>query len=266
MTTLFNLYYIILMKRKQFEQISTEFDSSDYPTDILYSFDCPICGAASTLSFGYISQNLINNVYHKNIINHDEFEVEWLKSSAAVKLKCTACDAVTIMLCKGRMERTYRETHDGRNVIDILTPIFFYPPLQIIHIPLTYSSELQSDFEESFSLFWSDAKSCANKIRVAIERFLDYLNIGNPNDMIHARLSTIESTRPDIYKPLMTIKFFGNEGSHRNDTFITKGDLLDAYEIIEPMLYEYSEEKKEKERKEQEALKRLSLKYDKSAK
>ena len=250
------------VNRKQFEQ-TFPFDPT-VPSDDIYHFDCPICNAHNTLSFGNIKTY---NTYPKDLTKEEEFDVDWLSVSFCEPLKCSACDGITIMVGRGDVDRPYEVVpYDGRNVIEQCTPLYFYPPLKIIYIPLSYSSELVRDFEASFSLFWSDHKSCANKIRIAIERFLDYLDIGDPNDMINKRLLTIKSTRPEIYDPLTTIKFLGNEGSHRNDTFITNVDLLDAYEIIEPMLYEYSEEKKEKERKKQEALKRLSSKYHESKK
>ncbi len=82
----------------------------------------------------------------------------------------------------------------------------------------------------SFGLYWFDESACANKIRTSVEI------------LKHAIGATQLEKRPsfkEINKLLESLLEIGNNGSHTTGKDITQADLLDAYDVLNSILYEY---------------------------
>jgi len=60
---------------------------------------------------------------------------------------------------------------------DILVPKGIYPAPPIITVPTATSRAVAVELDAAFALFWVDLSSCANKIRVSLERLLDSLGL-----------------------------------------------------------------------------------------
>ncbi len=118
--------------------------------------------------------------------------------------------------------------------------------------------EIMKALTSSFELFWKDSGSCGNKIRVALERFMDLhkipikkLNKNGKNSLadLHWRIEEfgkIENGKfSSVSDHLMSLKLLGNKGSHKGS--VKQSDLLDAYDIIEDAFFEiYEKENKQR--------------------
>ncbi|MCM0666386.1 DUF4145 domain-containing protein [Flavobacterium tyrosinilyticum] len=135
-------------------------------------------------------------------------------------------------------------------------PKYFFPPLKIIEISQKVKKEVAEQLNLSFSHFFNDLSSCANRIRNSIELILDDLEApkkyrdAKTNKLkafrtLHHRIENYQKKTKNkkIANLLFAIKIIGNEGSHIGD--ITLDDVLDAYEFLESIL-DFVYDKKEK--------------------
>ncbi|MCP9760666.1 DUF4145 domain-containing protein [Aquitalea sp. S1-19] len=166
--------------------------------------------------------------------------------------KCSSCGEVSIALGNGRGQLDY-DTGECYSIYQIKS---FYPAPPILRIPPSMDhSQLMAVLQQSFSLYWLDEASCANKIRLAVELLLDVIeppiqrrSIGVKGRALnlHQRLELLGKTDEGLMQRLLAIKWLGNAGSH--ESAISRSDLLDAYTILEHVLYErFEREHKEKE-------------------
>lgn len=82
----------------------------------------------------------------------------------------------------------------------------------------------------SFGLYWFDASACANKIRTSVEILKHAMGVSQ----LEKRPSFKE-----INELLESLLDIGNNGSHTTGKDITQADLLDAYDVLNSILYEY---------------------------
>jgi hypothetical protein len=133
---------------------------------------------------------------------------------------------------------------DGEYVetlLKIYHPKFFFPNLRMFPLTDEVPKNIAKLIDESFSLYFLDNNSCANKIRVTIEYILDDLKAPikrktrrgkiEPISSLHQRIQHFSKKKPKICRLLLALKIIGNEGSHTIDT--TNDDVLTAFEILE---------------------------------
>ncbi len=121
---------------------------------------------------------------------------------------------------------------------------FLHPSPYIFPIPNACPEIIASEVRRAFSLFWFDANSSGNRIRVSIELLLDHLRVKKRTKGNHKyhllslndRIIEFHPTNPDIGEKLLAIKWIGNYGSHTQK--ISKENLLDDFELIQYVLEE----------------------------
>lgn len=123
-------------------------------------------------------------------------------------------------------------------------PKFFYPNLKIIALPKEVSENVAEQINLSFSHYFHDLSSCANRIRNGIELILDDLNAskwrktnaGNKQvfKTLDSRIEHYGKRNKKISDRLLALKIIGNEGSHIG--LVESDDILDAYEILEELI------------------------------
>jgi len=133
---------------------------------------------------------------------------------------------------------------DGEYVektLKIYHPKFFFPNLRMFALTEDIPKNIVKLIDQSFSLYFVDNNSCANKIRITIEYILDDLKAPTkrktrkgkietiPN--LHQRIQHFSKKKPKVCRLLLALKIIGNEGSHSTDT--TVDDVLTALEILE---------------------------------
>lgn len=131
-----------------------------------------------------------------------------------------------------------------------VTPLFFYPPLDLIPIDSQkyegVPSEIKEMLRSSSILFWVDQKACANRLRQVVEGLLDLGDVEEAPDL-YTRIEKIINTDLARFKNnLQSVRIIGNNGSHRSynlrqpkplDTFqISEDDLVHAFNVIDVLL------------------------------
>lgn len=144
------------------------------------------------------------------------------------------------------------EYHDG--YITEYEPKFFLPNLNLINLPKSLPKTVEEEIKLSFSHYFNDLSSCANRIRNSIEYILDDLKApkkfkNNKNKFqvftkLHNRILHYKKYKnKKIANLLLAIKIIGNEGSHIGN--VTIEDILDAYEFLEKIInFAYSNDEK----------------------
>ena len=126
----------------------------------------------------------------------------------------------------------------------IYHPKFFFPNLKIIALPKVIPENVAEQINLSFSHYFNDLSSCANRIRNGIELILDDLNAPKWRKTnagkkqvfknLHSRIEHYGNRNKNIADHLLALKIIGNEGSHIGQ--IESNDILDAYEILEQLI------------------------------
>lgn len=160
--------------------------------------------------------------------------------------QCSDSICGDVVAFTGLMKKDYEipsETDEGNPSIEYATfyePKFFFPNLRLFILPDEITKSIKDQIDLSFSLFFCDLSSCANKIRVTIEMILDdikaprYRMIKKKKKrqplILHERIENYKKTNKTVSELMLAIKFIGNEGSHKGTLEVN--DILDAYEIL----------------------------------
>jgi hypothetical protein len=214
------------------------FKDSKYP-EIL----CPVCnkGQIIPIKESFCHEETSDTSFDKA---NEDWSPEFIEFRFSMMLKCSYNKCQDIVVCIG----TGHNEHDMENDptfgwIDVFTPIYtpkyFIPSLHLIHIKDRFPLELTKELKISFSHFFSDLSSCANKIRVCIEILMDCFCIKKTEIIkrkrrklsLHSRILEYKKTNPEIAEYLLAIKWIGNPGSHFDQLSID--DVLDAYDILD---------------------------------
>lgn len=136
-----------------------------------------------------------------------------------------------------------------------------YPAPPIITWPDKLNKTTAEHLRAAFGLFWSDRGSCANRLRIFVEVFLDDLQV--PRDGLKRnkrqgkfdlseRIDALDAARRGHSKALTALRHVGNAGSHEGDADFE--DLLDCFELLEDVLIELIDERRAKLEAKADAL------------
>ena len=115
---------------------------------------------------------------------------------------------------------------------DALVPKGIYPAPPIITVPAATPRAVVVELDAAFSLFWVDLSSCANKIRVSLERLLD--SLGLPDLPLAKRIEAAQSADKLQSEVFHALREVGNVGSHGSG--VRREVVLTAFEIYEHQL------------------------------
>lgn len=126
---------------------------------------------------------------------------------------------------------------------------YCFPAPRMIAIPDKCPKEVNIELDAAFALYWSQPAASAGRLRVALELLLNHQGVkkrkrdgGKNKDLsLHARLELFAQSNPATAAQLMALKSLGNSGAHEGS--ISKGDLLDAFEVLEHALGEIIEQR-----------------------
>ncbi|MGY8625636.1 DUF4145 domain-containing protein [Chromobacterium violaceum] len=161
-------------------------------------------------------------------------------------LRCDKCGECAMIAGDGFLDHS-GDPEDGSlatKYVPFLRVRSFYPAPPIINLPVEVKeTDFDSAVKQAFTLFWVDEASCANKIRLAVEYFLEFPpysvsreRVGGGYKRLNGRLQEIIDSHPDAYQRLMALKWLGNTGSH--EAVVERRDLVDAFEVLDFMLNE----------------------------
>ncbi len=125
-------------------------------------------------------------------------------------------------------------------------PKFFFPNLEIFEIPTKCPKRVTDALNESFKLYFSSPKACANQARIALEELLNSLKVkkvfktkkGTLKKLnLHERIESLEGNYSEFKNLIKAIKWLGNAGSHSKGE-LNYQNLLEAYEMFDHVLSE----------------------------
>lgn len=144
---------------------------------------CPTCfnGHLEAIDSNLIIKETEESSKGKNDYE-DVWDPCWTEYRFTLALKCSDRDCKDFVICIGigNVEETlvYNDDFGPYDSYDIcLYPKYFIPELKIIPIKDVYPETLNQELLKSFSHFFSDLSSCANKIRQCVEILMDELKV-----------------------------------------------------------------------------------------
>jgi hypothetical protein len=215
---------------------------------------CPTCergvlsGERGSFSFHEIKES---RDAHKN----EDWDPDWIVYAYSCTFLCTnpQCQEVVASVGTGGVDvdPQYDEKGELKELkhYDYFQPKYFYPHLNIFKLPENTPANIKKEVHNSFELFFASPSSSLNHIRIALELILDFLKI-NRFKLIrkkriyispHERIRLIPDTYRDFQDLFFAIKWLGNTGSHSHN--ITIDDVMDAYDILEIILFELFEKR-----------------------
>lgn len=177
----------------------------------------------------------------------DAWEPDWIEERFSCLLKCKNDKCLEVVSLVGRTHHARQEDWERQEIYYSrqYEPKAFYPAVPIFRIPENCPQAIVEELTASFSLYWSDIGSSANRLRRATEAFLTKQKIpkttlGRNRKRIRLNLQTrIEkySTKDNITSDyLLAVKWLGNEASHHGVADVSRNDLLDAFQIFEQVI------------------------------
>jgi hypothetical protein len=213
------------------------------------SWICPTC-KTGILKGDKKSIKAYESIESKSVHSHEAWEPDWINGAFVGILNCSNSDCGEAVSILGKMNYVEGQEYDYEldrldfHYQEELTPLQLYPTISIFQIQEEVPDKIKNIIMNSFSLYWLDLSSCANKIRTAAEYIMDdrkvpktFLSKGKrKGHSLHKRIELFSKTNQEVAELLMAIKWIGNTGSHQFDN-LTKDDILDSFEILEQVTF-----------------------------
>jgi hypothetical protein len=217
---------------------------------------CPACGegALAVVKDSFRVEETANS---KKYYGHSDWEPDWVEQQFSILFRCNRCKEPVFAVGNTQLVEDFDEEH-GWVFNTAIVPQFFVPAVPLIVAPKNCPKEIADEVLNASSLYWSSPPSAGNRIRVGVERLMDYVKIpkkgktkkGKFQDLtLHARIERYSKKNPEVGEKLLAIKWLGNSGSHSDA--LQQSDVLDAFELLCYTLEEILEGKSSR-------LKRLS--------
>jgi hypothetical protein len=172
-----------------------------------------------------------------------DWDSEWITYTFSGVLRCSNKKCHDFVAFGGTGRHLPGDQYDAEKKkwvdtsMDIYSPKYFVPVTHVFDINKKCPSDIADEIVAAFALLWNDVNACANKIRSVIELILTEQGvekkIGNGKFIgLHKRLNSFKLLQPEIADFFTAIKFIGNDGSHSGEE-ITRGDVLNAFELLE---------------------------------
>jgi len=211
-------------------------------------YNCPYCGKSKlTPAIKKDGTKAMINAqsgecikYHESSSEYDELEIH----AFALMLECTNPDCKASTVVAGRLE-AYPYCEDMLRGYDTkFTPMFFYPPIEVLTIPDYIPENVKKEIRRSYSIYFSDPNASVTPLRCSIECFLDDVGVtkSNSRETLHRRLVRFKVSNDEIATLLLAVKWLGNDGSHYNDT-LSHEDVLKGYRVLLKALENYYQDK-----------------------
>lgn len=214
------------------------------------NWPCPICNK------GFLQKDgeSIKQYYSEETLKAKRNPVYQTKAMAEFRfsgyIKCSNCSERIIISGKGIFKAINGDKQAsaiflGRRY-SVFLPKYFEPELPIFRLLTNLSASVKLNIIRSFSFFWYDLDSCANKIRQAIEIIVaEKEAVGACLDQKINNLR--KELGDDLTDTLLALKWIGNEGSHVGRPF-TREEILDAYSLLVDVLDRMYPDKSVKEK------------------
>ena len=218
---------------------------------------CPDCNTGHLLSKKENIQIIEYKHYNEEVKEYEDYDPDWFKFAFYGFLQCNNPDCLEKIVVSGNYEYGgwYGDEDDEHGIVELeeYYPHYFERSPKIIIVNDKYPKDIQEILNTSFSLFWLDKSSCANRLRLCLENVLDTFSIPRKTEKgkyidFQTRIDLFYKTNNnEKYKTILTAaKWIGNSGTHSKNVYAK--NILDAYRLIDFMLkelYVNSDEEKE---------------------
>jgi hypothetical protein len=143
------------------------------------------------------------------------------------------CGDILVVVGHADLDPNPDSTSDHDKFIYTLFPFGIHRAPPVIEVPLETPDSVREELLISFKLYWADLGSCANRLRISVERALDELGIPTPGTL-NQRIDAFKDVDADHAETFHALREVGNVGSHLGN--VTRETLLDAFEIYEDAL------------------------------
>jgi Domain of unknown function (DUF4145) len=220
--------------------IKTHFCQRIFTERNIPPFPCPTCGAS--LIPAEKGLHVFQSSESKELCGGGDTEF----GPFHLHFKCSQRSCEEPVICVGLFGLQQDEDDFGRKyTTKVLSPLFFYPTIQVFDFPRVLPSKIKEPLMKSFSHFWSDPGAAGNSLRIAVEALLDHQRVRKKTTTkrgesyalkLHDRIVAFQKTKPDLAEKLLAIKWLGNSGSHLSG--LKHEDLLTGYEFFDHVLHE----------------------------
>lgn len=124
-------------------------------------------------------------------------------------LECVSSSCREVVACSGTF--TYEIDHapdwvnEPETHFEDYKPKFFVPPLHAFPIPADCDKSISDPLIGSFSLLPSSPVAASNQLRVAVEKYLDVIEVPSAK-MLGARISPLKHTDPEKFALLDSLR------------------------------------------------------------
>ncbi|MDX1921233.1 MAG: DUF4145 domain-containing protein, partial [Candidatus Caenarcaniphilales bacterium] len=197
---------------------------------------CPTC-KKGILKFDETNLKSQETAKSKQVEKDEDHSPENNQYIFSMLLICDSPACGEPVMCVGDEYRRYE--HDDESLEEvlrtILNPKFFYPTIELFKLDESIPEKLRVKLLESFSCFFVDSFSCANKLRQTLEILLDEFKVPKCKKLhtrIDSKLRKANNGLTPHADKLLSIIFIGNAGSHSGNIPVKREDIIDAYEIF----------------------------------
>lgn len=179
------------------------------------------------------------------------FDPENTEGTFTLRLVCSQHSCKEAVNCVGKFWRSRDEyPHGEPYVVEVLTPLFFYPSIHIFGLPKQLPEPIKSPLFDAFSSFWSNPSGAGNSLRISLEAMMDSQGIKKYERdkngrrhwrKLHHRVEDFAKKRPDIGNKILALKWLGNSGSHPEG--LNHGDLITGFKLMQYAIEELFEKR-----------------------
>lgn len=217
---------------------------SPFDKAFLPPWPCPEC-KSSVLVLREETFTFSEAVSSKRLRGHHGWDPESITEYCAFQMVCVnpACREVVYVVGRQTVELSQDPNQEHADYEEVIYPLFFLPAPPIISLPAKCPATVSDQVERAFSLYWSDLDAAGTRLRIAVERLLDNMEVPS-RSKLQQRILLYKEKEPELGDCLLAIKWLGNEATH--ETGLLAYDVLDGFEILEHVLEQIYEPRSKK--------------------
>jgi Domain of unknown function (DUF4145) len=148
-------------------------------------------------------------------------------------LQCNVRTCGEIVVVHGDVElQPDHESEESGLYRFVVFPRSMHPAPPLATIPKSTPLEVSRELKMAYQLFWVDTGSCANRVRISVEKILDHFDV--PKGKLYDRIEVFKKKDSEHAETFDALRYVGNVGSHEGE--VKRDTLLDAFEVYQDAL------------------------------
>ena len=215
-------------------------------------YKCPFCGKGFLVLFQnkFLLQEYQSTKRKLDFLDLDPLEIK-STCSGILQCNCGYCNEFVSFCGEARGDQIEFENNDvpgGSEIANVerIKIRYIHPSPRLIEIREQYPGSIKRLLKDSFSLYWSNPSSCANKIRIIVEEVLNNLSIPKKHkktkkkkfilSTLHHRLGRLKEKKKyeEAAEYLFAIKWIANPASHAD--IFNEESVINGYKLLDKAL------------------------------